>query len=308
MSQGRKSVLRRPLAARSFGALSVAALALVSQHARAQTTEEAAPAGPDRAQCVTAHTNAQELKRSGKLLEAQAELQICSSAGCPGAIISDCGQWISDLEQTTPSMIFEVRIDGKQVTEFQLEVDGVPVTDLSKAYKVNPGRHSVRVRVEQFEPKDETVVLPEGQRMRLVQFDFATPKAEMPAVPEPTAPPPAPMMERPTPVLVYPLVGLGVAGLGAFGVFTFLGKGEQDELESKCKPSCVDSQLETMKSYYLIGDVSAGVGVAALIGAGIVYLARPSEPVVDTAASFRVTPTTMAGDLSSFGVSVERAW
>ena len=309
MNQGRKSVLRRPLGARPLGLLAALTLAVVSPRARAQAPAEAAPAGPDRAACVAAHTSAQELKRSGKLLEAQSELQICSSAGCPGAIISDCGQWIADLEQTTPSMIFEVRVDGKQVTEFQVDVDGAPVTDLSKAHKVNPGRHMVRVRVDQFEPKDETVVLPEGQRMRLVLFEFSLPKAEL--VPEPvqSPPPPAPLMERPTPVIVYPLLGLGIAGLGAFGVFTFLGKSEQDDLESTCSPDCTDSELESMRSYYLIGDISAGVGAAALIGAGIVYLARPEEPVVDKAGTaFRVSPTTMAGDLRSFGVSLQRSW
>jgi hypothetical protein len=308
MNQGRKSVLGHSLRARPLAALCATAMALATGRAQAQATEAAAPAGPDRAACVTAHTNAQELKRSGKLLEAQSELQICSSAGCPGAIISDCGQWIADLEQTTPSMIFEVRIDGRQVTEFQVDVDGTPVTDLSKAYKVNPGRHVVRVRVDQFEPKEETVVLPEGQRMRLLQFEFSSPKPEVtPGPVEGAAAPPPAVMERPTPVIVYPLLGLGVAGLGAFGVFTFLGKGEQDDLESKCAPSCTDSDLKSMKNYYLIGDISAGVGAAALIGAGIVYLARPSEPAVDTSASFRVSPATM-GDLRSFGVSVERTW
>jgi hypothetical protein len=285
MNQGRKSVPRHTFGARPLGALCAAALAFVGGHARAQGTEEAAPAGPDRAACVNAHTNAQELKRSGKLLEAQSELQICSSGGCPGAIISDCGQWIADLEQTTPSMIFEVRIDGRQVTDFKLQVE-----------------------VAAFEPKEETIVLPEGQRMRLVEFNFESPKPDVALGPEQgTAAPPPPVMERPTPVIVYPLIGLGVAGLGAFGVFTFLGKGEQDDLEEKCAPSCTDSDLKSMKNFYMIGDISAGVGAAALIGAGIVYLARPSEPAVDTSASFRVSPATM-GDPRSFGVSVERTW
>ena len=305
MNQGRTSALR----VRALSALSGAAVLLAGHAASAQTTEEsAAPSGPDRAACVTAHTNAQELKRSGKLLEAQAELQICSSAGCPGAIISDCGQWIADLDQTTPSMIFEVRVDGKQATEFYLLVDGTAITDLSKAHKVNPGRHVVRVEVPGFAPKEETVGMAEGQRMRLVEFAFETPKPEAAPAPDPGAmAPPPPVMERPTPVIVYPLLGLGVAGLGAFGVLTFLGKSEQDELENKCSPSCEDADLASMKRYYLIGDISAGVGAAALIGAGIVYLARPEEPAVDKAASFRVGPATM-GDFRSFGVSVERTW
>jgi hypothetical protein len=301
-------VLRRVLEARSRGVLCASALVLIAQTAGAQESAAPAQTGPDRAACVAAHTKAQELKRGGQLLEAQTELQICSSAGCPGALISDCGQWISDLEQMTPSMVFEVRVDGKQVTDFQIQVDGTPVTDPSKALKVNPGRHVVRVEVPHFESKEETVALPEGQRMRLVSFQFDSPKPEAAAEMVESAPPPAPLvMERRTPVIVYPLLGVGVLGLGAFGVLSFLGKSEQSDLESECAPRCSDDDLEPMKSYYLIGDVSAGVGAAALLGAGIVYLARPSAPAVDTAASVRIGPTS-AGDFRSFGVSVQRTW
>jgi hypothetical protein len=307
MKQRRTSAPQSQLGARIRGAFCASALVLIAPTAGAQESEAPTPTGPDRAACVAAHTKAQELKRGGQLLEAQTELQVCSSAGCPGAIISDCGQWISDLEQMTPSMVFEVRVDGKQVTDFQIQVDGTPVSDLSKALKVNPGRHVVRVEVPQFEPKEETVVLPEGQRMRLVPFEFESPKPEAAAEIVESAPPPAaPVMERPTPVVVYPLLGVGVLGLGAFGVLSFLGKSEQSDLEDKCSPRCTDADLDSMKSYYLIGDISAGVGAAALIGAGIVYLARPSEPAVDTAASVRIGPT--AGDLRSFGVSVQRTW
>jgi hypothetical protein len=287
--------------------LSGAALLLASHAAGAQAADSAPPAGPDRAACVAAHTNAQELKRSGKLLEAESELKVCSSAGCPGAIISDCGQWIADLEQTTPSMIFEVRVDRKQVTDFQLEVDGTLVSDISKAHRVNPGRHVVRVQVPNFEPREETVVLPEGQRMRLVEFAFESPKVEPAPGAVPLTPPPEPVMTRPTPVIVYPLLGVGVAGLASFGVFSVLGKSEQTALEDECAPACTDADLETMKRFYLIGDISAGVGAAALIGAGIVYLARPEKPSFDAASSIRIGPAR-AGDWRSLAVAVERTW
>jgi len=187
--------------------------------------EPATPAaqGPGRAECVAAHQKAQELKRTGKLVETQAELLICSSAGCPGAIISDCGQWIADLEQTTPSMVFDVRKDGRQVTEFKLFVDDQPVTDLSKAHKVNPGRHIVRAELPPFPNQEETVVLPEGQRMRLVPFEFKSQAEAAPAEATP-APAPAPFVtSRPTPVVVYPLLGVAAIGFGSFGVFALLG-------------------------------------------------------------------------------------
>lgn len=303
MNPGRRTAPRSAL--RATGALSAAVLLSTSFAASAQTSEPTPTEQPDRAACIASHTNAQELKRGGKLLEAEAELKICASAGCPGAIISDCGQWIADLEQTTPSLIFEVRVDGKQMTEFEVEVDGADVSDHTKAHRVNPGRHVVRVQVPNFEPKEETVALPEGQRMRLIAFTFDSPSVE--PSPAALAPPPPPVMERPTPVVVYPLLGVGVAGLVSFGVFSALGKSKENDLEVQCAPSCTDDDLEPMKRYYLIGDISAGVGAAALVAAGIVYLARPSKPTRDAISSIHVGPAR-PGEWQSLAVSVERTW
>lgn len=306
MKPGTRTPPDLALRARAAGALCAAALLLAGHAASAQTAESTPPDGPDRATCVAAHTNAQELKRGGKLLEAEAELKVCASAGCPGAIISDCGQWIADLEQTTPSMIFEVRVDGRQMTEFDVEVDGAKVSDLTKAHRVNPGRHLERVQVPNFEPQEETVVLPEGQRMRLVAFSFESPRAA--PEPAPLAPPPrAPEKERPTPVVVYPLIGVGFAGLASFGVFSFLGKSKESELEDQCAPACSDADLEPMKRYYLIGDISAGVGAASLVAAGIVYLARPEKTTADAVSSIRIGPLH-PGAWNSLAVSVERSF
>jgi hypothetical protein len=307
MNPGTRTAPRIAFGGRATGVLSAAALLLSSNAVAAQSSDVASSPAPDRAACLTAHTNAQELKRGGKLLEAEGELKICASAGCPGAIISDCGQWIADLEQTTPSLIFEVRVDGKQFTDFEVQVDGSSVTDHTKAHRVNPGRHVVRVQVPNFEPKEETVALPEGQRMRLVAFNFDSPTVDQPQAPVALPPPQAPLMDRPTPVLVYPLLGVGVAGLASVGVFTSLGKSKESELEDECAPACSDADLEPMKRHYLIGDISAGVGAASLIAAGVVYLARPSRPAVDVVSSIRLGPAR-AGDWHSLALSVQRTW
>ena len=121
------------------------------------------------------------------------------------------------------------------MTDIVIEVNGSKVSDLTKAQRVNPGRHIVRVQVPNFEPKEETVVLPEGQRMRLVWFSFESPRVE-PAVVPIAPPPPAPVMERPTPFIVYPLLGVGVAGLASFGVFSFLGKSRRASSRTAARP------------------------------------------------------------------------
>lgn len=265
---------------------------------------------PSRAQCLEAHRNAQELKQSSKLLEMQEQLQVCSSATCPGAIITDCGTWISELEQTTPSMVFEVRLDGKEALDATVLVDGQPVTERSHALKVNPGRHAVRVELPGFEPRDQDVVLPEGQRMRLISVEFASKKAE-PA--PPLAPVQSPPKEtvRPTPFAVYPLLVVGVAGAASFGAFSFLGRSEQSDLEKSCAPSCKDSELRPMKRWYMIADVSAGVGAAALIGAAVVYLSRPTKEVDRAAGGLSLGVGSVGlgtSAIGSVGLNASRVW
>lgn len=266
------------------------------------------PAQPTRAQCLDAHRSAQELMHDGKLLAAQEHLLICSSGACPGALISDCGNWIAELEKTTPSMTFEVRRDGKEALDARLLVDGQPVTDRAHAFKVDPGQHKVRIELPPFEPHEEDVVLAEGQRMRLISVDFTTKHPEPTALPAAAAPLPAEPV-RPTPRLVYPLLGVGVAGLASFGVFSVLGKSEQHERETSCAPKCSDDDLSTMKRWYLVGDLSAGVGAAALIGAAIVYFARPSEPARRDSGRLDISVGPVgpvAG--TSLGLHASRAW
>jgi hypothetical protein len=275
---------------------------------------EAAASDPSRSQCLDAHRTAQELKQTGKLLEAQEHLAICSSGSCPGVVIADCGNWIAELEQSTPSMVFELRLDGKEATLANVFIDGKPVVDRTHAVKVNPGRHAVRVELPPFEPHEEDVVLPEGQRLRLISVQFTSKQKEPtpPATAAATAPATAPkQLVRPTPVLVYPLAVLGIAGLGSFGAFAFLGRSEQTQVEDGCAPSCTDAELSRMKRWYAIADISAGVGAAALVGAVVVYLARPTREVEPASAkvTLGVGPVGLRGaSASSLGLTASRTW
>jgi hypothetical protein len=78
-------------------------------------------------------------------------------------------------------------------------------------------------------------------------------------------------------VVFYPLVGLGVVGAAGFVGWGLAARSEQKRLERTCSPDCTDSDLRTMRTRYLIGDVALGVGAAALFGATIVYVTRPKQ-------------------------------
>lgn len=291
-------------------------LAPLSAAAQQAGPAAASDAPPSRAQCIDAHRNAQELKLSGKLLEARNEVAICSSAGCPGPLIIDCGGWISELEQNTPSLVFEVTLDGKPVTDAKVFVDDQPVTDFAQALKLNPGRHTVRAELPSFEPQLQDLVLAEGMRARVITIAFRSPEpAPVPSTAparEPAGPAPLsqPAPQRPTPVLVYPLLGVGAAGLATFGVFSLIGKAKQSDLEKTCEPECTDDDLSPMKTAYLVGDISAGVGAASLIVAGVLYFTRPAEKVGATPPP-RVAVVPIGKNplqASALSVVVTQAW
>src|SRR5262249_760016 len=137
----------------------------------------------------------------------------------------------------------------------------------------------IRAEVPKFEPYEEAIVFPEGQRMRLVSIEFKSPVAPAPAT-APALPPEAAArdvgtLSRPVPGAVYPLLGVGPAGLMRFGIFAVIGRGKQSDLENSCQGHCTDSDLAPMKTAYLVGDISGVVGVASLVGASIVYFSRP---------------------------------
>ena len=284
--------------------LGLGVLLCVVSHAASVSAADAAdatPSGPSRTACLDAHRNSQELRKEGKLLESQEQLLICSSETCPGAIITDCGKWLSEVDQLTPSLAFEVRVDGKDSSAAQVELDGRVLADWSKSVKVNPGRHDLRVVVQGFEPYTENLLTVEGQRLRVVSADF---KTKQPDVPKPL--PPAPVYTRPTPTSTYVLLGVGVLGAAGFATFASIGKTKQNQLDNDCVKvmTCTDADLKPMKTMYLIGDISAGVGAAALLGATIVYFTRPTVETLTT--SFQVG--TLGDSRSSFGVSASHPW
>lgn len=299
------------------GAAAMFAMALSSGTGRAAPDgtpaggADAARSSPGRTECLAAHRAAQELRQSGKLVEAQQKLLICSSASCPGPVISDCGTWIGELEQATPTIVLEVQIDGKEASEAKVFLDGEPIADLSHAIKVDPGRHVVRAELPPFEPHEESVFAAEGLRMRLVSIKFVSPKpASQPPMSPASSLPSDATSSRPVPVLVYSLLGAGVAGLAGFAVFGEIGRSKQGDLERQCAPQCSDGDLGPMKTFYLIGDVSLGVGLAAMVGAAVAYFTRPVEmPAAAPVVSLDLGPVGGIGRRNnSWGASATMSW
>ncbi|AGP38192.1 hypothetical protein SCE1572_29180 [Sorangium cellulosum So0157-2] len=273
-----------------WAALALAATALWPLSALAD--EPAAPAGGPAApaggpaapeagaasavtQCVAAHAEVQRLRKEHQLLAAGRALKGCARSDCPAPVLRDCGAWVDEIERATPSVVFNVTSGGEQVTGSRILVDGQPV-ELSSSgapLKLDPGKHTYRVEQAGHKPVSKEIILFEGQRFQ--QLNVALEPIAEARVP----PAQASVTEtyRPVPALTYVLAGLGVAGGASFAVWGLMGRSEQDRLEKTCSPSCADSDLDAVRTRYLIADISLGVGAAALAGAALTYLLRPTK-------------------------------
>lgn len=242
---------------------------------------------PTKQQCIQAHVQTQTSQRDGNLSIARDSARVCSSLSCPGMVISDCGRWLNSLEQRIPSVVFEVRVNGEAGSNVKVFVDNQPVHDWTsgEALRLDPGEHEFRFESPPFEPIAQNLLLAEGVRYRVVKAEFnsaapsadPSPAAPVTSVPVPRNATPPPVVERPVPLAVYPLLGVAALGGVGFTVFGLVAKSKLNDLEDRCQPNCTDAEVQPMKTARVMADVSLGVGVAGLIAAGVVYVIRPER-------------------------------
>jgi hypothetical protein len=86
-------------------------------------------------------------------------------------------------------------------------------------------------------------------------------------------------MHRPVPGSAIVLGAAGVLALGGFAYFAASGVSSENELASKCAPTCDPSQVDPIKRRYLVADVMLVSGVLALAAATWIFLTRAEVPV-----------------------------
>jgi hypothetical protein len=84
---------------------------------------------------------------------------------------------------------------------------------------------------------------------------------------------------------------VGVAGLGGYGVLTYLGRKENSRMVAACPPDCSQSRVTHIRTLYFAADVSLGAGIVALGAATWLFLQHGSA---------RRTPSRGAG--YAFGI------
>jgi hypothetical protein len=270
-----------------LAALGGAVLALAASPARA---DEAAADPPDpKAECAAAYEMSQEKRKAGELIAAREQLRICVRDACPGFVRSECTAWLEEVETSLPSVVLEARRGDQDLVDVRVSLDGKPIADTlsGSAVALDPGSHVFRFETEGEEPVERRVLVRVGEKNRRVAVSFAEPE---------TAPVPGPAQVDPGPkgldkrTVSYVLGGVGALALGSFVLFAVTGSSDENDLERRCKPNCPESDVDAVRTKYLIADVSLGVGLVAL-GAGSYFFVSSLKDRKQPQVGVAVQPT-----------------
>jgi len=243
----------------------------------------------EKNECAVAYEHAQELRADGHLREARRALQICVQATCPDFVRTECGRWLSEVEASLPSLVLVAKRGGNETEMVRVFYDDEPLVEEldGKAVPVDPGQHTLKLVTQGAEPKTVKIVIREGEKNRQIVVEFSPP-------PEPTIQPVKASAPLPTNVATrsrwpdFALAGVGVAGVAGFVTFGLLGNSQVSDRERTCAPTCNHSQVDSIRTKYLLADVSLGVGVVALAVSGYLLFSptHKDAPQVGKSTSF----------------------
>ncbi|MGH7438837.1 MAG: hypothetical protein ACRENE_24385 [Polyangiaceae bacterium] len=299
----------------------------------------ASAAEPTKAECIAANESAQDLRGSGKLLEARVQLATCMAQSCPGAIRQDCVQRLGDVEKALPTLIVIAKDSaGNDVGGVHATVDGKAVTQElnGTAMPLDPGEHRVVLEAAGLPRAEKTLVLHEGEKARREVVVFpaasgvpASGGAAPGGVPaesggnesagheasgvEAPPPPPAPA-DAVHPGHTQRMVGVALGGLGLVGlvvgsIFGIVAESTFSDSKNKCGgdvmschgPSAADGASANHSAYdqATIATVGFVAGGVLLAGGAAVYFTAPRAGEVAIAPS--------VGDRSA-GLTMRGAW
>lgn len=225
----------------------------------------------DRAVCADSYRNAQMHRQKGALRRARESLLLCMSDRCPSVLQPDCMRWLTEVEAAMPTVTFAAKgVDGKDVTDVRVTLDGQPLRDLldGKALSIDPGTHSLRFEHGAEAPVDQSLVIREGEKARVIGVSWA----KVPARDEGAAERTSVRASSGPPASAWVFGSIGVASLATFGVLAVHGMGRRRDLQKECFGSCEQSKIDSVKTELTIADVALGAGILSVGIATVLFL------------------------------------
>jgi hypothetical protein len=263
---------------------------------------KAVHAGDDaKKMCASAFASAQRLMKAGNLIEAKAKLIQCGGLECPAAMHPDCEQWLSSVEASIATIVFEVSsADGRPASDVRIAVDGGGAIPLDgRAMSFNPGAHDITFEAAGLSAATKHIVVSEGEKLRRENVRLAPLLVTRPAMP-----PAQPMRVAPTVAgdrqsrggrLTAPvIVAASVTALaGASAIYFGLKARSDDRNLDGCAPSssCSREATDQVRREYLWTNVSIGLAAASATTAIVLFLIHDGSTTAPTTRlSIRLGP------------------
>jgi hypothetical protein len=262
--------------------IAMVTVALVGFHPRAAEAEAEAPdldrvgepsfapasaeSSDSKIECLKHYEEAQLARREGRLLEARAELLLCSLASCPGAIRADCVDWIEQVSRSVPSVVVTARAQGRDIANVKVFVDDHLVAERlsGAAFDVDPGEHRFRFESDPWPSVDRTILVSEGVKGRAIDIEFAPVEPETDRPLPVATPAPTPAANHRLQGIDYALGGVALASLGTFAVAGSWALYQRHDLQQRCAPFCNDSEVRSVATKLVVADVALGAAVVSL--------------------------------------------
>jgi hypothetical protein len=246
--------------------------------------------------CIVAYEGLQEARARGELLRSRDEAFGCASSVCPAFMQQDCAGWLEEIESEVPTVAFEVRSGGRELTSVRvLEGDRLIVDRIDgPLVELDPGVHWLRFEAEGLAAVTKSIVVTRGEKNQRfsVELPAASPRRRL----RPAGATPVASSSPSSSSSAWIAGGVGLAGLTAFAILSGAGLSQEASLKRSCAPSCSDADLRSVQTKYLLADISLGVGITWFLVSGYLLLTGgPDSPKDVHVSSIRVHATPQSG-------------
>ena len=261
--------------------------------------------------CKSAAEEGEDQRARSRLRSARERLLVCARDVCPRVIRDACIVSVLEIDKILPTIVVRARdARGQDVLGVRVLLDGTPLADrlTGIGLPLDPGPHRLRYEAAGGDAKEETLLVAQGERDRLVRITFdvalssdgrrvAVARAGTPALPGETTPSLLPLAVT---------AGVGLAGVGAFTVLELQGWSDYRALKNEPCAATGTCDVSGVRTRLIAGDVALGVGVLSLGVAAvlaILHFGHPPHAVSATApvVLWRPEPRSgFAGFRSSF--------
>jgi hypothetical protein len=260
---------------RAFALPLLASVVLSPFASRAQATGEPA---------CEAVEQTESLRNEGHYRKARARLLECVNAQCGGDVRRRCAATLQKLDAVTPSIVVRAEDPAHDdVLDVSVSLgDEVLVSSLDgMAIPVDPGEHRFVFKRPGHDPVTQTLTIAQGEKFRAIDVVIGSaPALALPPIAEVGEAASSGSSDRL--VATGTLIGVGVVALATGTVLGLRARAGEHALEDNCAPGCSDGRVDSVKTRYLLANVSLGVGVLAAGAATWLLLSAPSvDPVAD---------------------------